>query len=44
MDRQIPRLACCCGRQECAYLEHNNTALEGLEKDVRTAAALGQVS
>jgi hypothetical protein len=35
--------ACCCGRDSCAYLRHNNDALDGLEKDVRTAAQLGQV-
>lgn len=34
---------CCCGRASCAYLRHNNEALDGLEKDVRTAAQLGQV-
>ncbi|KFY25262.1 hypothetical protein V493_04737 [Pseudogymnoascus sp. VKM F-4281 (FW-2241)] len=33
---------CCCGRDSCAYLRHNNEALDGLEKDVRTAAQLGQ--
>ncbi|KAI9778938.1 MAG: hypothetical protein M1835_004804 [Candelina submexicana] len=37
-----PHLQCCCGRQECAFLKHKNTALEGLEKDVQTAAQLGQ--
>ncbi|KAI9706054.1 MAG: hypothetical protein M1836_005460 [Candelina mexicana] len=37
-----PHLECCCGRQECAFLKHNNAALEGLEKDVQTAAQLGQ--
>lgn len=36
-------LQCCCGRIDCAYLRHNNVALEGLEKDVQTAAQLGQV-
>ncbi|KAK2756072.1 hypothetical protein FQN54_005479 [Arachnomyces sp. PD_36] len=35
-------LRCCCGRQSCAYLQHNTTALEGLERDVKTAAQLGQ--
>ncbi|OBT56066.1 hypothetical protein VE04_04192 [Pseudogymnoascus sp. 24MN13] len=33
---------CCCGRDSCVYLRHNNEALDGLEKDVRTAAQLGQ--
>ncbi|CAG7961973.1 unnamed protein product [Penicillium salamii] len=36
-------LRCCCGRHDCALLEHNNVALEGLEKDLKTAARLGQV-
>ena|SRR5271155_4215228 len=35
---------CCCGRPSCAYLEHNNAALGGLEKDLETAARLGQVN
>jgi hypothetical protein len=38
-----PNLACCCGRTSCAYLSHNNAALDDLEKDLRTAAQLGQV-
>lgn len=36
-------LRCCCGRTECAYLKHNCVALDDLEKEVRTAAQLGQV-
>lgn len=36
--------SCCCGRVNCAYLEHNNAAMEGLEKDLRSAAQIGQVS
>ncbi len=39
----MPYLQCCCGRVYCAYLEQNNAALSGLEKDVETAAKLGQV-
>ncbi|KAL4975915.1 hypothetical protein BDW66DRAFT_160022 [Aspergillus desertorum] len=35
-------LHCCCGREECVYLQHNHDALEGLEKDLETAARLGQ--
>ncbi|GMF79622.1 unnamed protein product [Aspergillus oryzae] len=35
-------LRCCCGRNDCAFLQHNNVALEGLEKDLATAARLGQ--
>jgi hypothetical protein len=38
-----PELRCCCGRTECAYLKHNCVALDDLEKEVRTAAQLGQV-
>ncbi|KAK5121080.1 hypothetical protein LTR85_005564 [Meristemomyces frigidus] len=40
----IPRspATCCCGNAACAYLFHNQSALEGLERDVRTAAKLGQ--
>ena len=34
---------CCCGRELCAYLEHNNAAMEGLEKDLQSAAQIGQV-
>lgn len=36
-------MQCCCGRPGCAYLEHNNAALGGLERDLETAARLGQV-
>lgn len=36
--------ACCCGQAQCAYLEHNNAALEGLEKGLHSAAQIGQVS
>lgn len=35
---------CCCGDQACAYLQHNEKALSGLERDVRTAAQIGKVS
>jgi len=38
-----PPATCCCGNAACAYLKHNHSALEGLERDVRTAAKLGQV-
>lgn len=40
----MPRLQCCCGSLDCEYLKHNNVALSDLEKDVETAARLGQVS
>jgi hypothetical protein len=36
-------IKCCCGRDDCAFLQHNTAALEELEKDVETAARLGQV-
>jgi hypothetical protein len=38
-----PPMKCCCGRNDCAYLEHNNVALEGLERNLSKAAELGQV-
>lgn len=37
-------VACCCGNEACAYLKHNQSALDGLERDVCTAAQLGKVS
>lgn len=42
-DSDTTKLRCCCGRDDCALLENNNVALEGLEKDLETAALLGQV-
>ena len=40
----VPRIhRCCCGNDSCAYLRYNQSALDGLERDVRTAAKLGQV-
>ncbi|KAI9735441.1 MAG: hypothetical protein M1818_006447 [Claussenomyces sp. TS43310] len=41
-DRHATNAACCCGRPSCAYLIHNNTALDDLEKNIHTAAQLGQ--
>ena len=32
---------CCCGQQNCAFLKHTNSALEGLEKDILSAAQIG---
>lgn len=37
------RPQCCCGNESCVFLRHNQSALEGLEKDVSTAARLGKV-
>lgn len=42
-ETRMGAMQCCCGRPECAYLEHNNAALGGLERDLATAARLGQV-
>lgn len=41
--RGTNRQPCCCGRARCAYLEHNDAALERLEKDLQSAAQIGQV-
>ncbi|EME46721.1 hypothetical protein DOTSEDRAFT_70652 [Dothistroma septosporum NZE10] len=37
-----PPISCCCGNIACAYLKHNESALDGLERDVSTAARLGK--
>lgn len=34
---------CCCGRPDCPFLKKNCSVLESVEKDVHTAAQLGQV-
>lgn len=36
-------LRCCCGRPSCAFLEHNNAALGGLERELDMAARMGKV-
>jgi hypothetical protein len=36
-------LRCCCGRQSCAFLLHNNAALGSLERDISVAATMGKV-
>ncbi|KAF4121471.1 Chromosome segregation ATPase [Geosmithia morbida] len=33
---------CCCGRPDCPFLKKNCSVLESVEKDVHTAAQLGQ--
>lgn len=38
-----PKLKCCCGRADCAYLEHNNAAVGNIERKLERAAQLGQV-
>ena len=42
-NKVMTDLACCCGRLDCAYLQHNNNALRCFEKNLVTAAQLGQV-
>jgi hypothetical protein len=44
-DRSIPSpaLHCCCGKVDCVLLKENCDVLESVEKDVHTAAKLGQV-
>jgi hypothetical protein len=36
-------MRCCCGRTDCVLLKKNSSILENVEKDVHTAAQLGQV-
>lgn len=40
---QPETLQCCCGDTDCVYLKHNCSVLDSVEKDVHTAAKLGQV-
>ena len=40
-NMEVP--SCCCGRRHCAFLLRNTSALEGLERDLRNAAQIGQV-
>lgn len=40
-NRERPT-SCCCGNLHCAYLRHNNAALEGLENQLENAARIGQ--
>ncbi|GAB1319719.1 NUproduct domain-containing protein [Madurella fahalii] len=35
-------LQCCCGKDECVYLRHNCSVLLSVERDVHTAAKMGQ--
>ncbi|KAK0643939.1 hypothetical protein B0T16DRAFT_416895 [Cercophora newfieldiana] len=39
---QPAELRCCCGREECVFLRHNCTVLLSVERDVHTAAKMGQ--
>ncbi|KAI4178118.1 MAG: hypothetical protein L6R41_008533, partial [Letrouitia leprolyta] len=42
MQSSAPAPRCCCGRDSCAYLEHNDAALRSLERDLQRAAEAGQ--
>ena len=42
-DSDVP-MRCCCGRVDCVFLRHNCTLLDSVEKEVHTAARMGQVS
>ncbi|KAK4240095.1 hypothetical protein C8A03DRAFT_13572 [Achaetomium macrosporum] len=35
-------LRCCCGREDCVFLRHNCSVLSSVERDVHTAARMGQ--
>lgn len=39
---QPEALQCCCGKTDCVFLKHNCSVLDSVEKDVHTAARLGQ--
>ncbi|KAM0425298.1 hypothetical protein ACHAPT_009354 [Fusarium lateritium] len=41
-EPHTPELTCCCGRFDCPLLKKNCSILETVEKDVHTAAQLGQ--
>ncbi|PHH92763.1 hypothetical protein CDD83_5387 [Cordyceps sp. RAO-2017] len=41
-DPSSSTLHCCCGRIDCIFLKKNCSVLETVEKDVHTAAQLGQ--
>jgi hypothetical protein len=36
-------IKCCCGSLECVFLKHSYSVLDSVEKDVHTAARMGQV-
>lgn len=40
---EASNIQCCCGRPDCVFLKHNCSVLESVEKDVHTAAKMGQV-
>jgi hypothetical protein len=43
-DNQPGDLRCCCGKEDCVFLKHNCSVLSSVERDVHTAARMGQVS
>ncbi len=42
-SHQSTDLRCCCGRDDCVFLRHNCSVLLTVERDVHTAAKMGQV-
>lgn len=42
--KEPAKLQCCCGKDDCVFLLHNCSVLESVERDVHTAARMGQVS
>ena len=42
-DATDAKLKCCCGKPDCAYLEHNTAAVDDIERKLERAAQLGQV-
>jgi hypothetical protein len=36
-------MQCCCGKPQCAFLQHNTKTLDSLERDLLSAAQIGQV-
>ncbi|KAK6082707.1 hypothetical protein SCUP234_04031 [Seiridium cupressi] len=41
-SNEVAPLKCCCGSAECVFLRHSNSVLDSVEKDVHTAARMGQ--
>ncbi|KAI5860890.1 hypothetical protein GGS23DRAFT_606654 [Durotheca rogersii] len=40
--QETPSMKCCCGSVGCVFLRHNYSVLASVEKDVHTAARMGQ--
>jgi len=41
-ERSIPMLKCCCGSNDCVFLRDSERVLDGIERDLRHAARVGQ--